>query len=626
MSENKTPMKTLNGFPFVDQEARDAAQQNAEAVERVAEELAKKDKPLVYIDGVIPTTKDNVLATMTVKSKWLNIFAYIKIKCQGTSSMSYPKKNFTVTLYQDEARKIPLYITIPGWKHPSNKFVLKANYIDHLHARNIISARLWSEIVASRPDYDTLPEEFRNSPNNGAVDGFPIIVTTNGSYQGVYTWNIGKDAWLWGMNEDNPDHILLCAETNTDDEVIDTPCNFRMLWNGVNEQDWSIEVGENSESVKTALNALISCVKDTDDATFKATIGDHLDLRSAIDYWIYQYVICGIDGLAKNMLLGKYSEKKWICGAYDLDSTFGLWWTGASFVSAMTKCPEGYQEKRSLLWERISALYADEVKARYAELRESVLSYANITHLFEEFYKQIGRDAYADDLIPYPEIPSAEANNIWQIRNFVRDRLNYADKKIVSGVPEEYEQIVYIDATGTQYIDTGVSGGANAEYEIKFSALQPQVRAYEQFFFGDKTPSIPSLFYNNANAESMGITSKDSGGVTKISTWDANGRNRDVIVRYESDGNIYVDKSLFTKRETAGNGWGESTWYVANSHGEPTLTAHMRIYYVKMWTDGVLVRDFVPAINTTSNAAGLYDRVTGEFFTNAGTGEFVTPA
>ena len=412
----------------IDEKITNTQKEIERLTEEIANEASAREKPLVYIDGAIPTTKDNVLAEMRVVSGWLNIHAYIKIKCQGTSSMSYPKKNFTVTLYQDEARTIPLYITIPGWKHASNKFVLKANWIDHLHARNIISAQLWSDVVASRPDYDMLPVELRNSPNNGAVDGFPIVVYTNGAYQGIYTWNIGKEDWLWGMDEDNPNHVLLCAETNASSGVfVETPCNFRALWSGVDETDWSVEVGTNSDAVKNSLNALISCVKDTDDATFKATIGIYLDLQSAIDYWIFQYVICGIDGLAKNMLLGTYDLKKWIMGAYDLDSTWGLYWDGTLWRPANEQCPETYLEPYSLLFERISKLFTAEVNARYVELRGSVLSYANILSKFERFASEIGTEAYADDLIVYPSIPQGEANNIWQIRNFVKLRLEYTD-------------------------------------------------------------------------------------------------------------------------------------------------------------------------------------------------------
>jgi hypothetical protein len=62
------------------------------------------DIPKVFINGTIPTTKDTVLAELTYISKTLTFHSYIEIKCQGTSSMKYPKKNFTIKLFEDEAR------------------------------------------------------------------------------------------------------------------------------------------------------------------------------------------------------------------------------------------------------------------------------------------------------------------------------------------------------------------------------------------------------------------------------------------------------------------------------------------------------------------------------------------
>lgn len=396
-------------------------------IAQLSEEIAERGKPRVFIDGMIPTTKDDVLAELTYEHGPERWHAYITIKCQGTSSMAYPKKNFTVKLYSDEARTVKLKKKMFGWPVASHKFVLKANWIDHTHARNIVTARLWSEIVASRTDYDSLPDELRNSPNNGAIDGVPIVVYTNGNYQGIYTWNIGKDDWLWGMDEDNPNHVLLCAETNTDGVFRATPCNFRSLWSGINEQDWSVEVGANSTAVKDSLNALIACVKDTDDATFKSTIGNYLDVQSAIDYYLLTCADCGIDSLGKNMLMGTYDLRKWYCGKYDLDSTWLLWWTGTTFVSAATDCPTGYQEKFSLLWSRLRNVFWRDLKERGIELRKTILSYANIMSHFECFCAEIGNEAYADDLVVYSSIPSAGTNNIWQLRNAVRDRLVYFD-------------------------------------------------------------------------------------------------------------------------------------------------------------------------------------------------------
>ena len=398
-------------------------------VDYVGVEPAEDDIPKVFITGVKPTTKDDVLAEMQYISKTDKFNAYLEIKCQGTSSMSHPKKNFTVKLYADEARETKLKKSFKNWNHESNKFVLKANYIDHAHARNIVSARLWGEVVTSRDDYDSLPVEMRNAPNNGAVDGFPIKVYYNGNYEGVYTWNIGKDAWMWGMDEDNPNHALLCAEGNTDGVYRETPSNFRALWNGVDgaKPGWSVEVGTNSTALKNSLNNLIQFVMDNDGDAFRNGIGDYLDIQSAIDYYIFQYEICGLDGLAHNMLLATFDGKLWRCGAYDLDSTFGLWWNGSSFVSATYACPEDYQERYSLLWERIEANFLPELKARQAELRKTVLSYHNMVTHFERFMDVIGLDLYAEDLTIYTGIPSGSTNNIKQIRNYIRDRQAYVD-------------------------------------------------------------------------------------------------------------------------------------------------------------------------------------------------------
>ena len=416
-------------------------------------EPEEDDIPKVFISGEIPTTKDDVLAEMEYNSKTEQFHAFLKIKCQGTSSMAYAKKNFTVKLYSDEARETKLKKEFRDWGKQS-KYCLKANFIDHSHARNIINANLWDEVVSSRSDYNSLPDELRNSPRNGAVDGFPIKVYTNGTYQGIYTWNIPKDAWMVGMDEDNPNHALLCGETNTDGVYAENACNFRALWSGVDKEDWEIEVGTNSDALKTSLNNMISCVKDTDDETFKATIGNYLDVQSAIDYYLHQYVICGMDGLAKNMLLATYDGVKWFCSAYDMDSTWGNHFTGQIFLPANYACPEDYQEQFSLLWERIEANFYSELEQRYVELRKTVYSLPNIVTKFERFMDNIGSDLYAEDGEIYPAIPMLNGNNIKQIRNFVRDRLVYVDTEIVKTATNVLRGITFergsIDASGAE--------------------------------------------------------------------------------------------------------------------------------------------------------------------------------
>lgn len=383
--------------------------------------------PNIFINGNTQNIKEYVFAKMEYISKSKHFLSYIKIKYQGDFSLYYPKKNLIVKMYSDIERTKELKKCFKDWKTESNEYVLKANYIDHSHARNIISANLWTDVVNSRNDYSSLPKELRDSPKNGAIDGFPVKLYLNEVYQGIYTFNIGKGSHIWNMDEYNPNHILLSAEINTNGKYRETSCNFRKLYDGCNE--WNIIVGTNNDKVKYSLNKLITYVKDTNDKIFKLTIVNYLDIQSAIDYYIHQYVICGLDNLSKNMSLATYDLKKWYCGVYDMDATFGLYYTGNLFVSPQYPCPEKYEERYSLLWERIESVFINELKQRYFDLRKSIYTYDNIIFRFENFMNSIGYDLYNQDLIIYHDIPSKNSNNIEQIRNYTHDRLIYCDEQ-----------------------------------------------------------------------------------------------------------------------------------------------------------------------------------------------------
>ena len=421
------------------------------------------DIPKVFLTGDeygnMNATKNEVNMEMEYVSKTLKFHSYILIKWQGSSSITngYPKHNFTVKMFEDEARETKKKLLFKDWKFEKNKYVWKANYIDVSHARNIVCARLWSEVVASRSDYNTLPEELRTSPNNGAIDGFPIKVYVNGTYDGIYTWNIGKDDWMWNMDEYNPNHLLVCAEQNVSGE---NPCNFNQTITAFGDGNWSVEVGTPSADLVTSFNNLITCVKDTDDETFKSTIGNYLDIQSAIDYYAFHYAICGLDGLGKNVLMGTFDGVKWIIGSYDMDSVLGLYWNGSQFVSPEYACPEDYQAKYSLLWQRIEKVFKEELQTRYFELRKSVLSFSNICTHFERFMDSIGTDLYKDDSTLYPRTLS-NTNNITQIRNFVRDRLVYVDNEIANLAQTTYTITNNLTGATTDNTTTVVTEGSS---------------------------------------------------------------------------------------------------------------------------------------------------------------------
>ena len=387
--------------------------------------------PSLYITAaVMPETKDYVDCEFKYTDmNGENLSCYGKIKCQGTSSMAYPKKNYTIALYEDAERTMSLKHEFKdGWGAQS-KYCLKANYIDHSHMRNIISGNLWGEIVETRNDYDSLPQEMKDAYNHGAVDGYPFKLYENGKYKGIYTWNIPKDAWMFSMDKNNSNHVVLCAESNSHSQTLATACNFKKLWTGVDGVDWSIEVGTNSEDLITAVNTAIGFVMNATNEEFIANINDHFDLTNLIDYYILVYFINALDNLGKNMIMLTYDKTKWYLSPYDLDSTYGNFYDGSSLVSPEYACPQDYEEAYNHLFERLWDLFPLEIKNRYFELRQTVLTSENIIKKVESFYDSIGETLYDRDIKIFEHIPNSDNNNAWQIEDYMADRDDYVDSK-----------------------------------------------------------------------------------------------------------------------------------------------------------------------------------------------------
>ena len=387
------------------------------------------DMPRVFFYGdALPTSKTDVLLTMDYISNTDRFSSYIKLKCQGTSSMSYAKKNFTINMYSDEARETKLKKNFKGWGNQS-KFCLKANWVDSTHTRNISGARIGYDMVASRPD-SAFKQQLLTAPRYGLVDGFPIKVYFNGEFHGIYTWNIPKDGWMFNMDKDNPNHIVLCAEKNTDgNSSAINSCQFRQLWDGGG--DWSYEFGTASDTVKNSLNRCIGFVMNATDQEFHDNISEYFDLYSLLDYYCFSYLTCHLDGLAKNMLMITYDGIIWGVSLYDMDSIYGVHWNGSTFVATNYQCPEQYQEQFSRLWVRIEQCFATELYARYLELRQGALSLSNIIKHVEEIYDVIPDRVFADEKVKWTNIPQVSTNTMTRFRNYMRDRAVYVDAQML---------------------------------------------------------------------------------------------------------------------------------------------------------------------------------------------------
>lgn len=392
------------------------------------------DMPRIYFsEGTLPTSKTATTLRFDYYSKTAEYHGWAEIKCQGNSSMAYNKKNFTIKLYKDKEKTQKLKINFKGWGEQS-KFVLKANWIDITHARNVVSARIWADIVKSRSDYDTLPELLRTSPNQGVIDGFPITVYGNGYYQGRYTLNIPKDKWMANMDDTLDTHCILCGEN------YGSGC-FRALPQ-INGGDWTDEIHDTvPDIIKTSWTTAINFVMTSSDTEFKANLQNYFNVESLIDYLLYGIMSTGLDAFGKNQIYMTYDAKTWLGSMYDMDSTWGLWFTGGTFVSSSYSREEfedyrGNERDGNLLYIRLKKLFINEIKARYVELRQNIFTYPYLVNRFEEFIQICPQDIVKEDYAKttangaYTGIPSTTTNNIQQIRDNINARLEYMDNYI----------------------------------------------------------------------------------------------------------------------------------------------------------------------------------------------------
>lgn len=298
----------------------------------------------------------------------LSFSCSITIKPQGTSSLGYDKKNFTI-----EFQGIGIELR-PGWGIQT-EYCLKANYIDPTHSGNVVSARL----VAGMNEATGLHEGL---PNRGAIDGFPVWVTLNGEDAGLYTWNIPKGAWMFGMDENDENHIVMCCEGWT--EGTQFYADSYVL-----DEDWSIEVGPKTSKTVVKFDRLINFIVHSSDEEFVANFDQYLNLDACLNYYCFMCIANANDNEAKNMLMVTWDGQVWYPMLYDLDSLWGIDHTGMS-LSTDNVSNLIYSSNR--LFQRIWDNFQPQLFERYAYLRSGVLSDENIWNEFERFAALIPAD------------------------------------------------------------------------------------------------------------------------------------------------------------------------------------------------------------------------------------------
>lgn len=173
----------------------------------------------------------------------------------------------------------------------------------------------------------------------------------------------------------------------------------------------------------------------------------------------------------------------------------------------------------------------------------------------------------------------------------------------------DYTLVSYIGATGTQYIDLGVPLTASMAVEVdtsfdsnadgQYMGTIVGSSAYKRAHFG--------VNHNAININAVDVSTFNSDRHTyyvSASSTAFDGNSISNNIQFPVGTNFY----LFYRN---GNGGSYSQTYCA-----------AKVYGAKIYEGDVPTHEFIPAVRNADGVAGMYDRNTGNFLVNAGTGEF----
>lgn len=193
-------------------------------------------------------------------------------------------------------------------------------------------------------------------------------------------------------------------------------------------------------------------------------------------------------------------------------------------------------------------------------------------------------------------------------------------------LPSEYQEVEYIENTGTQYIITDLLFPKELENpKIEWGFMQIATPSGDNMIFGywsngsiyyevynSTTLSYASIGKNHYDRISNSNLTKDMfiAGVMTKETMYLNGYS------YATNAEDTIDQSV---RPMAIFAWNSSSGRTYTNKGA-------RIYYLRFYDGNTKMADYVPCYRKSDGEIGMYDTVTKTFYTNAGTDTFLKGA
>ena len=281
---------------------------------------------------------------------------YCDVCWQGTSSLQYVLKNFTVRL-KDE-NMAPFYYSPYPNGILEDTFCFKCDYMESTHSRNVGIAKFVNACL-----YDSKNPAQQKDPNiRNSVNGFPVLMYINDELQGVYNFNLDRYSTK-SFGYTDPEKVLVYEVSANSD----TTAGAFFKWNESSGIDKLSYYKSDFECLypptkaagndnMTELIRLIEWVNDSSDEDFKDNFERYFNKEYVLRYYLYVLVFGAVDSLGKNMKLASFDGGlTWYPQVYDADTSVGLDNTG--FLKFDMDIEMGdlhvFNTTGSVLWRRV---------------------------------------------------------------------------------------------------------------------------------------------------------------------------------------------------------------------------------------------------------------------------------
>ena len=182
-------------------------------------------------------------------------------------------------------------------------------------------------------------------------------------------------------------------------------------------------------------------------------------------------------------------------------------------------------------------------------------------------------------------------------------------------LPSTYQEVEYIESSGTQWIDTWVTATQNTISQIK--VMNTTVTGDCIYWFAGNDDDADYRIFNYQRKIYWDFE-------TSRLIWGSNSFTTNTVYEFEIWNNyvknVWASTNLVTW--TAISSYTSAGTITLNHHSGSLNNSNNRWYYVKIWNWATQVRDLVPCYRIADGVIWMYDLVNWVFYTNAGSGTF----